>query len=140
MNQEQREKISEKDLRKTIDEYLDLVSNNFTQRQKARKLKTYEIFPLMGDLRAAFDIYSEMNAQECGRVVITRYIKLLNLLIALEESNDRKIENTLFCVYVRNVRCPLFVWFFYFEVLFPKVLISVQMLVVLVESTSSDVR
>lgn len=92
MNQKQETKISEKDLRKTIDEYLDLVSNNFTQRQKARKLKTYEIFPLMGDLRAAFDMYSEMNAQECGRVVITRYIKLLNLLIALEESNDRKIE------------------------------------------------
>lgn len=91
MNQELEKKISEKELRKTIDNYLEVISNNFLKRQNNRKLKTYEIFPLMEDLKNAFNLYSEMNAKECGRLVILRYIKLINFLIAAEESNDRKI-------------------------------------------------
>jgi len=50
-----------------------------------------EIYILMNDLKGLFDIYTELNARECGRIVIKNYIKLINLLIEIETSKERII-------------------------------------------------
>ena len=46
----------------------------------------------MQDLKGLFDIYTDLNARECGRIAIRKYIKLITLLIDLESSDERKIS------------------------------------------------
>lgn len=83
---------SEKEIRSTIDNILDLINSNFKGGYISNKLKMSEIFQLMGDLKELFEVYSDMNPKECGKLVILKYIKLLNLLITIENMQDRVIE------------------------------------------------
>lgn len=46
----------------------------------------------MNDLKGLFDIYAELNARECGKLAIKKYIKLITLLIDIEASDERKIK------------------------------------------------
>lgn len=52
----------------------------------------FEIYTLMQDLKGLFDIYAELDARECGRLAVRKYIKLITLLIGIESSDDRKIS------------------------------------------------
>lgn len=57
-----------------------------------KPLKLTEIYVLMNDLKGLFDIYADLNARECGRIAIKKYIRLITLLIEIESSDDRKIK------------------------------------------------
>lgn len=46
----------------------------------------------MNDLKGLFDIYAELNARECGKMAVKKYIKLINLLIEIESSKDRIVS------------------------------------------------
>ena len=91
-SQETSSSYNEKDIRKTIDSVLELVGSQFTNRKSKVVLKYMEIYELMCDLMGLFDIYSEQNAKECGRLVITRYINLINIAMSTDVSDERKIK------------------------------------------------
>ena len=63
-----------------------------------------------------------------------------NYAVVIQISDDGKIQYTLLCVYVRNVRCPLLVRSVGFEILFPEVVVFMQIFAIFVEPTSSDYR
>ena len=89
----QKEKsYSEKDIRNTIDEIIKLIDSNFKGGYVGDKLKMTDIFELMADLKELFEVYSDLNVKECGKLVIIKYIKLLNLMITLERSEERLVE------------------------------------------------
>lgn len=93
MNQEnQNNSYNEKEIREMIDRILELINLNFSGKYVAKPLKLVEIYTLMGDLKGLLNIYSEQNAKECGKIAITKYIKLINLLIEIESSEERKIK------------------------------------------------
>ncbi len=46
----------------------------------------------MNDLKGLFDIYTELNARECGKLAIKSYIRLINLLVEIDTSKDRIIK------------------------------------------------
>ena len=71
---------------------MDLINSNYSKKNIRNPLKNTEIYSLMSDLKGLFEIYSEQNANECGRLVITKYIKLINLLITIDASQERRIE------------------------------------------------
>ena len=75
-----------------IDDVLKLIVKNVTGKWSKDNLKPSEIFEFMCDLKGLFDIYSEQNARECGLLVINEYIRLINLLIKIEISEERKIK------------------------------------------------
>ena len=92
MKQETQSNYSEKEIREAIDSVLDIVSKNFIKRYNKNLLTLPEIYTFMCDLKGLFDIYAEQNARECGKIVITKYINLINLLINTESSDDRIIK------------------------------------------------
>lgn len=81
----------EKSIKRVICAILEELERNFSKYSK-NPLKLEDVFTLMKDLKALFNTYSDLNRRECGRLVITRYIKLINLLIAIEVNPDRLIE------------------------------------------------
>lgn len=89
MNQEI---YNEKEIRKMIDSIFELINSNFSGKYAKVQLKLNEIFEFMEDLKGLFDIYSEQNPRESGKIVITQYIRLINLLINTEVSEERKIK------------------------------------------------
>ena len=82
----QSSEYSEKEIREGIDSLIKILDFNLKVRQN---MGLIEIYGVMGDLKGLLDIYSELNPIECGRVVISKYIGIINLLINLESSNDR---------------------------------------------------
>ncbi len=92
MSQKKNNNYNEKEIRDTIDNILELINNNFTSKYIKKVLKPSEIYIFMCDLKGLFDIYAEQNARECGKLVITKYIKLLNLLINTESVDERIIQ------------------------------------------------
>ena len=84
----QNSEYSEKEIREGIDSIIKILDFNLTKKQT---MGLIDIYSLMGDLKGLLDIYSGMNPIECGRVVISRYIGLINLLINLESSEERVI-------------------------------------------------
>lgn len=92
MSQEKKNNYGEKDIREAIDSILEIINNNFTKKYVKKILKPTEIYVFMCDLKGLFDMYSEQNAIECGKLVITKYINLLNLLINTELSEERIID------------------------------------------------
>ena len=83
---------SEKEVRSTIDEILELVKGNASGKWVKTRLSYAELYELMCGLKGLFDIYSEQNARECGKLVISEYIRLINLLIKTDMSSDRRIN------------------------------------------------
>lgn len=86
------ESYNEQEIRETIDSIFELINYNFSGKYVKKPLKQGEIYELMIDLKGLFDIYSEQNVKECGKLAITNYIKLINLLINTESSEERKIK------------------------------------------------
>lgn len=89
---ENRDGYNEKEIRETIDSVLEVINGNFVKGSRTKRLKPSEIYTLMRDLKGLFNIYSEQNARECGKIVITKYIRLIELLMDIDSSDDRKAE------------------------------------------------
>jgi predicted phage terminase large subunit-like protein len=84
----QNSEYSEKDIREGIDSIIKIVESSIRGRNTLGLIDTYN---LMIDLKGLLDIYADINAKECGRLVISRYIGLINVLINSESSNERVI-------------------------------------------------
>jgi len=78
------EEYNEKEVREMIDNILSMVNNNLIGKNVTKRLSFNEIFMLMQDLKGLMDIYSEINARECGKIAIKYYIRLITLLINIE--------------------------------------------------------
>ena len=108
--------IDPKQIKELICSILDELERNF-RKPKSKMLPYDKIFPIMKDLRSLFDTYSELNRKDCGKLVITRYIKLINLMITLELKADRLVEyhDELKNAYKLAARVSLEHFLIYFE-------------------------
>ena len=50
------------------------------------------LFGIMSDLKAEFEVYSKHNSVDCSSLVIKSYIPLLNLLIKVETNKDKLMQ------------------------------------------------
>lgn len=87
----------EQELNKMINKILDTVGNMFARGKTIPRIAN--LFPILCDLKELFNQYSELNAKECGKLVINRYIKLLNLMITLELDKQNRAE---YCMQLEN--------------------------------------
>lgn len=79
-----------REIRKTIDKILKILEENF-RYNFGKKISFEEIFEMMKDLYALFSNY-EQNVNECGNLVIKRYIPLLDLLIKIDNNTEHLQE------------------------------------------------
>ena len=105
-----------KQIKALICNILDELEANF-KKPVSKMLPIDKIFPIMQDLRALFDTYSELDRKDCGKIVITRYIKLINLMLALEKDNMKLVEyhDQLKDAYKLAARVSLEHFLIYFE-------------------------
>lgn len=80
-----------KEINSLICSILDELEGNFKKKKK-EQITMDNIFTLMKDLKALFSTYSELDRKGCGRLVITRYIKLINLMLNIEIRQNRLAE------------------------------------------------
>lgn len=83
-------KYTEKEILYTINRIFDMLDQNF-KYQYGAKFSFDAIEKMVKDLGALFTMYGDINVKECGRLVITRYIKLLNLIITLDKEPERAL-------------------------------------------------
>lgn len=79
MNEEQ---LKTKEVYQAIDGILTILENNF-RYSYGKKIPFEDIFEMMKDLYLLFNSY-EKNTKECGKIVIKRYIPLLDLLVKVD--------------------------------------------------------
>lgn len=84
MNEEQ------KQIKSAILSILDILQNNF-KYSYGKKISFDEVFEMMNDLYVLFNNF-EQNTQECGELVVKRYIPLLDLLIAIDKNYNHLVE------------------------------------------------
>lgn len=84
MNEEQ------KQIKSAILSILDILQNNF-KYSYGKKISLDEVFEMMNDLYVLFNNF-EQNTQECGELVVKRYIPLLDLLIAIDKNYNHLVE------------------------------------------------
>lgn len=82
--------IDENNIYNAIDKTLTILENNFRYGY-GKKIPFEEIFEMMKDLYALFCNY-EKNKRECGKIVIKRYIPLLDLLIKVDTNPNHLLE------------------------------------------------
>lgn len=82
-----KEELQETQIRKYIDEYLAILIANFDVKTK-KKISYNEIFELISDLHGLFNLYAEKNHIEAGKLVIKKYIPLLDMLIKIDKNKD----------------------------------------------------
>ena len=80
--------MSEKEIVNYISKYLTILHNNFTKKSK-QKIKYKEIPPMIEDLTTLFDRYYDVNPIECSKLVVARFIPLINMLLKV----DTLLEN-----------------------------------------------
>ena len=76
--------------KKTIVEILDILTNNF-RYSYGKKISFEDIFEMMKDLYSLFSNFED-NVQECGELVIKRYIPLLDLLVQVDTNPNHYQE------------------------------------------------
>ena len=105
-----------KQIKALICNILDELEANF-KRPKAKMLPLEKIFPIMQDLKALFSTYSELDRKDCGKIVIQRYIKLINLMLTLEKEGSKLVEyhDQLKNAYKLAARVSLEHFLIYFE-------------------------
>lgn len=81
---------SEKEIKDTIDKILFVLENNFRSNYSKDKIPYVQIAEFIQDLSNLYEIYSELNKKECGRSIITRYIKLIDFVITLDNNDKNK--------------------------------------------------
>ena len=82
--------LTEKDIFKAIDSTLTILENNFRYTY-GKKIPFEEIFEMMKDLYVLFCNF-EKNRKECGKLVIKRYIPILDLLIKVDTNPNHSLE------------------------------------------------
>ena len=82
------ETYKESEIRDTIDNVISAIDANFLG-DSSKKLGVIELFELMSYLKSLFDIYTDLNTTECGKLVIKRYINLINFLMERETDSLR---------------------------------------------------
>ena len=82
--------MNEKDIKKAIEATLTILENNFRYKF-GNKISFEEIFEMMKDLYLLFNNF-ENNVQECGKLVVKRYIPLLDLLIKIDINPKHNVE------------------------------------------------
>lgn len=98
-----------------INKTLSVLEEMFGLGKKTPNLN--DIFSIMQDLKQLFDEYSTINTKECGRIVINRYIKLINLLLKIETNENHRLEyyNHLENAYKLGARVSLEHFIIYYE-------------------------
>lgn len=81
---------NEKDIKQTIDKILTALEGNFKSNYSKDKIPYTTVAEFIKDLSDLYDIYSSMNSKECGRSIITRYIKLIDFVITLDNNDNNK--------------------------------------------------
>ena len=77
-----KEQDDSKKIYKTIDELLTILENNF-RYSYGRKIPMKDVFEMVKDINV-LTINFEKNVKECGKLVIKRFIPLLDLLIKID--------------------------------------------------------
>lgn len=80
----------QKQIKSAILSILDILQNNF-KYSYGKKISLDEVFEMMNDLYVLFNNF-EQNTQECGELVVKRYIPLLDLLIAIDKNYNHLVE------------------------------------------------
>lgn len=80
----------QKQIKSAILSILDILQNNF-KYSYGKKISFDEVFEMMNDLYILFNNF-EQNTQECGELVVKRYIPLLDLLIAIDKNYNHLVE------------------------------------------------
>lgn len=73
----------------TLNDILTTLENNFRYKY-GKKIPFEDVSTLMKDAYDIYHVYTKDNFYQCGENMIKRYIPLLNLLIAIDDSMDRK--------------------------------------------------
>lgn len=82
--------MEDKEIYSSLDKLLSILENNFRYKF-GKKIPFGEIFEIMQDIYKLLTNY-EHNPKECGQLVIKRYIPLLDLLIKVDDNNNRSVE------------------------------------------------
>ena len=83
-------KLNQNEIRSAIDQTLTILENNF-RYNFGKKISFEEIYEMMKDLYILFNNYEE-NIKDCGKLVIKRYIPVLDLLIKIDTNPNHSIE------------------------------------------------
>ena len=79
--------MSEKEIVNYIDKYLAILHNNFTKKTK-KKIQYKEIPPMIDDLTKLFDRYYDINPIKCSKLVVAKFIPLINMLLKIDTIID----------------------------------------------------
>lgn len=88
---------NQKEIFETIKQILNILENNFKYTFN-KKLKFEEIFELVKDLNTLIDNFQE-SVKTCGNIVVKRYIPLLDMLIKIDDDQQRIVE---YLKYLKN--------------------------------------
>lgn len=81
---------TQKEIFYAIDKTLTILENNFRYKF-GKKISFEEVFEMMKDLYLLFNNY-ERNTKECGKLVIKRYIPLLDLLVKVDNNPKHLVD------------------------------------------------
>ena len=85
-------KYDKKQVLELINKSLKALDDNFAN-QKYRRMFTYdEIYTIFAELNKLFAIYYNLALFDCCKLVINKYIPLLNLIVKLDTHIDRKVK------------------------------------------------
>lgn len=110
-----KKKIEDIQIYNTIEKILTILETNF-RYSYGKKIPYPEIFDMVQDLHNLFNSY-EHHKEECGDLVIKRYIPLLDLLITIDKDYNHLVEYEQFLknAYKLGARTSLEHYFVYRE-------------------------
>lgn len=85
-------KYSSGEIKRAIEKVMDTLDNNFNKFSNLyKKVSLPDILALSTDLTNLFNEYIEMDKMDCGEIIRKRYIKFLNLMIAIDYNEEHKV-------------------------------------------------
>lgn len=85
-------KYTSGEIKNAIEKIIETLNGNFNKFSNLYKKITYpDIFELSKDLTNLFNIYIDMDKFDCGEIIRKSYIKFLNLLLAIDYNEERKV-------------------------------------------------
>lgn len=76
--------------RNSIYDILNMIEDNFKNKNKKGKLSYETMFELMRNLRQLIEFYDELDINTCTRIIKQRYIPTINLLMKLDKDVNNK--------------------------------------------------
>lgn len=109
-------KVNIYELEKTLNTILKIIDKNLMHKLP-KKITNDERFALMKDLKQLFETYNQENLEKSVKLIKSRYIPLLNLLIKIEYNQEYKIEylNMLENAYLLGARRDFGCFLVYYE-------------------------